>query len=371
MLYRLYEMAAAEGPVTSILRLLGYNTFRIGLAAVLGILFTLVLGAPLIRLLHRAGIHDTPRDYGVMKINDKKGTPQMGGVIFALVTLIVALLTCDLSSRFFYLMLLALLWFTAIGASDDYLKIVVHRDADAGLSRREKMLFQGGFGLILALVCFIPGLSPHEPEMIGRVAVPFIKGMIPLWILYVPFVVLVVLGISNAINLTDGMDGLATGPSIMTAGVYTVYAYILSHAGISNYLLLDQVKGAGEVAVFLAALFGSLIGFLWYNSYPATVFMGDAGSLAIGGVLATAAVLIKQELLFLLAGFLFCAEFGSSLIQDKLGVGRGSLGMRLLSRAPVHDAFRLRGLAEPKVVVRMWIVAGIAAMISILALKLR
>jgi len=146
---------------------------------------------------------------------------------------------------------------------------------------------------------------------------------------------------------------------------------VLSHAGLSRYLLFDQIRGAGEVAVFLAALFGALVGFLWYNSYPATVFMGDTGSLAIGGVLATAAVLIKQEALFLVAGFLFCAEFLSSLIQDKVGVNRGALGLRIFTRAPLHDAFRLRGLAEPKVVVRMWIIAGIATFIALLALKLR
>ena len=371
MLYLMYQSAAAEGQVTSGLRLLGYLTFRIGLAAVLGIMLTLFFGGALIRLLHRAGIHDTPRDYGVMKINDKRGTPQMGGTIFALMTLVVALLLGDLGSRFFHIMLLALLWFTCLGAVDDYLKIVVHRSADGGLSRREKLLFQGLFGVLLAIVCLVPGLSPHGAHLLGRITVPFFKGTIPLSILYIPFVVGVVLGISNAINLTDGMDGLATGPSIMTAGVYVVYAYVLSHAQISNYLLFDQIKGVGEVGVFLAALFGSLIGFLWYNSYPATVFMGDSGSLAIGGVLATAAVLAKQELLFFVAGFLFCAEFASSLIQDKLGVNRGALGLRILSRAPLHDAFRLRGLAEPKVVVRMWIVAGIAAMISVLALKLR
>jgi phospho-N-acetylmuramoyl-pentapeptide-transferase len=371
VLYLFYQHAVADGQVATLVRLFGYITFRAGVAAVLGIMLTLFFGGPMIRLLHRLGIHDTPRDYGVMQVHDKKGTPQMGGLIFALVTVLVTLLTCDLHSRFVHLMMLGLLWFTAIGAADDYLKIVVRKDADLGLSRSEKLAYQSLFGLLLALVCFVPALSPHEPQLIGRVMLPFLKGSISLWILYLPFVVLVVLGISNAINLTDGMDGLATGPSIMTAAVYAVYAYVLSHARISDYLLFDQIKGAGEVAVFLAALFGSLIGFLWYNSYPATVFMGDTGSLAIGGTLATAAVLIKQELLFLVAGFLFCAEFLSSLIQDKLGVNRGGLGLRIFSRAPLHDAFRLRGMAEPKVVVRLWIVAGVAAMISLLALKLR
>jgi phospho-N-acetylmuramoyl-pentapeptide-transferase len=371
VLYLLHQNALQAGQMTTLLNLFGYITFRAGVAAVLGILLTLLLGAPLIRLLHRAGIHDTPRDYGVMQVHDKKGTPQMGGLIFALVTMLVALLTCNLASRFVQLLMLALIWFTTIGAADDYLKIVVHRHADQGLSRTEKLAYQSAFGLLLALICFIPAISPHDRHLIGRVAIPFIKGTIPLSILYIPFVVLVVLGISNAINLTDGMDGLAVGPSIMTALVYAVYAYLLANARISNYLLFDQVRGGGEAAVFLAALFGSLVGFLWYNSYPATVFMGDTGSLAIGGVLATAAVLIKQELLFLVAGFLFCAEFLSSLIQDKLGVNRGGLGLRIFSRAPLHDAFRLRGMAEPKVVVRLWIIAGVFVMISLLALKLR
>lgn len=371
MLYRIYELAAADGQVASFIRLFGYITVRAGVAGMLGIVLTLLFGGAAIRLLHRAGIHDTPRDYGVIQVKDKRGTPQMGGLIFAGVTFVVALLTCDLSSRMVHIMILGLIWFTGIGAADDYLKIVVRHSADQGLSRGEKLLYQGFFGLFLALICYLPAFSPHDSHLIGRIAVPFVKGTLPLWLFYVPFVVFVVLGISNAINLTDGLDGLATVPAIMTAGLYAVYAYILSHAGISSYLLFDQVKGAGEVAVFLAALFGSLVGFLWYNSYPATVFMGDTGSLAIGGVLATAAVLIKQELLFLLAGFLFCAEFVSSLIQDRLGVNRGALGRRLFARAPLHDAFRVRGLAEPKVVVRLWIVAGIAALISLLALKLR
>jgi len=371
MLHLIYRHAVAADAVSTMVNLFGYITFRAGLAAVAGILLTLFFGGPMIRLLHRAGIHDTPRDYGVMRTTDKRGTPQMGGLIFAIVTLLVALLTCDLYNRFVQMLVLALVWFTTLGAVDDYLKIKVRKDADLGLSRSEKLLYQSVFALLLALVCFIPAISPHERHLIGRIAIPFIKGTIPLSILYIPWVVLVVLGISNAINLTDGMDGLATGPAIMTAGVYAVYAYILSHARISDYLLFDQVKGAGEVAVFLAALFGSLVGFLWYNSYPATVFMGDTGSLAIGGVLATAAVLIKQELLFLLAGFLFCAEFASSAIQDRLGVNRGGLGLRIFSRAPLHDAVRLRGLAEPKVVVRLWIIAGIAAFVALLALKLR
>jgi len=366
-----YKAALSAGQVIGLTRLFGYITFRAGLAGMLGIALTLLFGGAMIRLLHRAGIHDTPRDYGVMRVTDKSGTPQMGGLIFALVTMAVCLLCCDLSSRFTQIMILGLLWFTTVGAADDYLKIKVYKNADLGLSRNAKLAYQALFGLLLALICFIPALSPHERHLIGRITIPFIKGTIPLWLLYIPFVVLVVLGISNAINLTDGMDGLATTPSIMTAGVYAIYAYILSHARISEYLLFDQVKGSGEVAVFLAALFGALIGFLWFNSYPATVFMGDTGSLCIGGVLATAAVLIKQELLFVVAGFLFCAEFISSAIQDRLGVSAGSLGLRIFSRAPLHDAVRLRGLAEPKVVVRLWIIAGIAAFISLLALKLR
>ena len=370
MLYFIHEHAAA-GEITTLIRLLGYITFRAGVAAVLGIVLTLILGAPLIRLLHKAGIHDTPRDYGVMTVNDKKGTPQMGGLIFSFVTILVSLLTCDLGNRFVQIMMLGLIWFTSVGAADDYLKIVVRKDADLGLSRTEKMTYQSLFGLLLALICFIPGLSPHERHLIGRISIPFIKGTVPLSILYIPFVIGVVIAISNAINLTDGLDGLATGPAILATMVYAIYAYILSHAKISNYLLFDHIKGAGEMAVFLSALFGSLVGFLWYNSYPATVFMGDTGSLAIGGTLATAAVLIKQELLFLIAGFLFCAEFVSSLIQDKLGVNRGGLGLRIFSRAPLHDAFRLRGMAEPKAVVRLWILAGLAVIISLLALKLR
>lgn len=371
MLHLIFKHAAASGHVSGLVRLFGYLTFRAGMAGVLGILLTLFLGGIFIRLLHRMGIHDTPRDYGVVQVTDKRGTPQMGGLIFASVTAVVAMLTCDLNSRFVQILFLSLFWFTGLGAVDDYLKIKIRRSADMGLGRAEKMLYQGAFGLLLALICFIPGLSPYDDPLMGRITIPFIKGTLPLSIFYLPFVVLVVLGISNAINLTDGMDGLATVPSIMTVGVYAIYAYILSHARISNYLLFDQIKGAGEVAVFLAALFGSLIGFLWYNSYPATVFMGDTGSLAIGGVLATAAVLIKQEALFLLAGFLFCAEFASSAIQDRLGVNRGALGLRIFSRAPLHDAFRLRGLSEPKVVVRLWIIAGLAAFISLLALKLR
>jgi phospho-N-acetylmuramoyl-pentapeptide-transferase len=371
MLYLIHKHALEQHAMTLLLNLFGYITFRAGMAAVMSIVLSLLIGGPLIRLLHRLGIHDTPRDYGVLLVSDKRGTPQMGGLIFALVTLVVAVVCCDLTSRMVQLLLLGLIWFTAIGAADDYLKIKVHHSADLGLGRSEKIMYQGAFGLLLALVCFIPGLSPHDHRLIGHVMFPFIKGSLPLWLLYIPFVVLVVLGISNAINLTDGMDGLATGPSIMTTGVYAVYAYVLSHAGISRYLLFDQIRGGGEVAVFLAALFGALTGFLWFNSYPATVFMGDTGSLAIGGVLATAAVLIKQELLFLVAGFLFCAEFLSSAIQDKLGVNRGALGLRIFTRAPLHDAFRLRGLAEPKVVVRLWIISGIALIISLMALKLR
>jgi phospho-N-acetylmuramoyl-pentapeptide-transferase len=294
----------------------------------------------------------------------KEGTPTMGGLLIIFSTLAATLLWADLSNRLVWTAVAAMVWMGTLGFVDDYIKLA--RQRSMGLRATWKLLFQILFGLLLGcyLYCY-----PVSGEIGTKVDVLFLKNVwLNLGWLYVPFVIVTIVGASNAVNLTDGLDGLAIGSVTMAALAYTAVAYIVGRADWTSYLLIWHVPLAWELTVFGAALLGAGLGFLWFNSHPAEVFMGDTGSLALGGALATVAILVKQEMLLIIVGGLFVVEALSVILQ----VASFKLwGKRVFLMSPLHHHFELKGWSETKVTVRFWIIAAIFAMMSLSVLKVR
>jgi len=369
MAYFLYKILYSPDSIFSFLRLFSYISFRSIFAFLTAFIVTLVLARMFITYFTVHGFRESRRekvDFGKM---NKKGTPTMGGIIIIISIFIPFLIWCNMENRFNQILIIALIWFGAIGFADDILKIRMGK-SDVGLSRKSKLILQGFFGLVLALVILYSGYSPYIEGIKFNLYIPFYKSpLMNLSWIYVPFIIFVVIAIANAVNFADGMDGLAIVPASVTTGVYGVFAYILGRVDYSSYLLYNPIPGAGEITVFCAAVIGAGLGFLWYNSYPAEIFMGDSGSQALGGIIATMAILIKQEFLFLIAGGIFLAEAFSVLLQERIGISW--LGKRIFYRAPLHHTFQHRGIAEPTIVVRFWIVSIILALLSFATLKIR
>lgn len=369
MLYHLTLYLYDTIDLLSFLRLFQYLSFRAICAALTAFIITLLFGERLIRLLYVHHIRDNPRSYDIMSTASKAGTPVMGGLLIILAIFTSTILWCDLLNRFTVIFFLALVCFTALGAVDDYRKIK-YQDSDRGLSQATKLLCQAGYGAVLGLLFLIPDLSPVKAEIATQLYIPFLK--VPLMDLgwwYLPFIVFVIVSITNAVNFADGLDGLSVVPVAFTIAVYGVFAYVIGNAIHSNYLQFFYLPGSGELTVICAAVFGACLGFLWYNAYPAQVFMGDIGAMTLGGIVGTLAVLLKQEFLFLIIGGIFVVEAFSVLIQEKIGINW--LGRRIFYRAPIHHSLQHRGLAETKVVIRFWIIAGILALIGLSTLKIR
>ncbi|MCI0470661.1 MAG: phospho-N-acetylmuramoyl-pentapeptide-transferase [Candidatus Aminicenantes bacterium] len=349
-------------------RLFSYVSFRALMAMLTAFLVGVFWGRKLINIIYQLNFRDKTRDYGDISPRNKDGTPTMGGVIIFLSFLAAVLLWGNTRNPFMRIALFAAFWFTALGFFDDYLKSV-RGSSDAGLSRGLKLFFQALFGLIIGLIILSPGSSIFPKEIITKLYVPFISQPVAdLGYFYYPFIILVIIGISNSINFADGLDGLAAVPVSLLAIVYAVFAYILSNAIAARYLLFPHLKGAEELVIVLTALVGALAAFLWFNAYPAEIFMGDTGSLFLGGIIATSAVLLKKEIIFLIAGGVFVIEFLSVFLQDYIGIKL--LKRRILYRAPVHHTFQFFGIAEPKIVVRFWIIAVIFTLISLVSIKL-
>ncbi len=293
----------------------------------------------------------------------------MGGVLIIGAVLLSMMLWGNWHSAFMLCPLWGMLWFGLLGLWDDIAKVRM-KSGDRGLSERTKLLLQGLFGLVFAWVCVGP-FAPLSAALATKGYIPFYKY--PLFdagpYLYGLFIFVFVIFVSNAVNITDGLDGLAIMPSIFVVAVLGVFAYVEGNRIYSSYLYYPFLRGAGELTIFGAAFVGACLGFLWYNAYPAQIFMGDTGSLAIGGTMAVMSVLLKQEMLFPLLGGLFITEALSSQIQDKIGVKW--IGRRIFFRAPLHHNLQHKGIAETKVVIRLWIMAGILALISLATLKLR
>jgi phospho-N-acetylmuramoyl-pentapeptide-transferase len=457
MLFILSDWLSSSYP--SVARLTRYITFRTIMAMLTSLMVSLLIGRTVINLLYRYKIRDVVRDYSVMSVESKKGTPTMGGILILIALFSAVLLWADLSSPFTLYLLFAAVWFAGVGAADDFLKIR-YKDSDKGLSRGAKYLLQIGYGLVFGIMFLHPATTPlphpakassckvkwakscetrcktsadckanacgiansacvagtcrpvvcNDPKNKGELLscykdetcvaacgqgtvcakpwmmqlkanekipfrpsqlyIPFYKfPIMNLGWLYVLVVIFFIVYAANAVNFADGLDGLATVPALFSVGVYGVYAYVFGNAILSSYLLFPMLPGAGEIAVFCGAVVGAGVGFLWFNAYPAEVFMGDTGSMALGGILGTMMILLKQEVLFFLVGGIFLAELASVAIQDYLGIQL--IGRRIFYRAPIHHTFQHRGLAEPKIVIRFWIVAGMLALLSLAALKIR
>ncbi len=331
------------------------------MASLLSLLISFLLGPWLIRLLTEKQIGQQIRDDGPASHAVKAGTPTMGGVLIIIALAISTLMLADIGNRYVMLALLATVGSGAVGFADDYLKLT--RQNSKGLPPRTKLMGQLLVAFIVALALY------YQPRFSTEIAFPFIKTLrINLGVFYIPFAMLVIVGASNAVNLTDGLDGLAIGPVMVAAGTYAVVAYVTGHLKLAEYLQIPYVAGVGELSVFCAAVVAAGLGFLWYNAYPAQMFMGDVGSLALGAALGVVAVMTKNEILLIIVGGVFVMEALSVIFQ----VGSYKLRRkRVFLMAPIHHHYELKGWKEPQIIVRFWIISFICAVIGLSTLKLR
>ncbi len=343
----------------------GYITLRTVLSALTALAISLLAGPAVIRWLAAKKIGQAVRDDGPKSHLTKAGTPTMGGALILIAIGITILLWGDLRNDYVWVTLLVTLGFGAVGWVDDWRK-VVHRDAK-GLASRWKYLWTSAIALAAAIYLGITADTPAETELI----VPFFKAVAyPLGIFgFVALTYFVINGTSHAVNLTDGLDGLAIMPTVMVAGALAIFAYVAGHAGFSKYLGVPYVAGAGELAVFCGAICGAGLGFLWFNAYPAEVFMGDVGALALGAALGTIAVIVRQEIVLFIMGGLFVAETLSVMVQVLYFKATG--GKRIFRMAPLHHHYELSGWKETQVVVRFWIITIMLVLFGLSTLKLR
>ena len=360
-------------------RIFRYLTFRTAFASLTALFTALIVGPLVIDRLREFQIGQFIREEGPKAHQKKAGTPTMGGLLIAIAIVIPTLLWADLSNLFVWIAVLSTCAFAAIGFTDDYLKTVHRRNL--GLTGRNKLLFQIFTSILIAIVLIaMQARGMYSTKLI----VPFFKQVRPemviehllsrphLWALafipFLAFVVLVIVGSSNAVNLTDGLDGLAIGCTVIAAGALAILTYVSGHAVFSGYLGLERMPQVGELTIFCGAMVGSAIGFLWYNAHPAEVFMGDVGSLALGGAIGTVAVIIKQELLLPFIGGIFVIEALSVILQ----VASYKLRKRrIFKMAPLHHHFELLGWSESKIIVRFWIASLVFALFALTTLKLR
>jgi phospho-N-acetylmuramoyl-pentapeptide-transferase len=358
LLYYLLYPLSSVFPGFNVFR---YITFRAAMASLLSLLISFLLGPWLIRLLTEKQIGQQIRDDGPASHAVKAGTPTMGGVLIIIALAISTLMLADIGNRYVLLALLATVGSGAVGFADDYLKLT--RQNSKGLPPRVKLMGQLLVAFIVALALF------YQPRFSTEIAFPFIKTLrLDLGVFYIPFAMLVIVGASNAVNLTDGLDGLAIGPVMVAAGTYGVVAYVTGHLKLAEYLQIPYVAGVGELSVFCAAVVAAGLGFLWYNAYPAQMFMGDVGSLALGAALGVVAVMTKNEILLIIVGGVFVMEALSVIFQ----VGSYKLRRkRVFLMAPIHHHYELKGWKEPQIIVRFWIISFICAVIGLSTLKLR
>jgi len=342
-----------------------YITFRTAFAALTALLISFIFGPWLIDRMRRVKLGQYIREEGPKSHQQKAGTPTMGGILINVAILIPTILWADISNPYIWIILFVTFAYAAIGFIDDYRKLVKKRNL--GLTAKEKFIAQFGVALFAGLaIGYLPMLRNNYSTAL---TFPFMKHFVlNLGVLYIPFVMVIIVGASNAVNLTDGLDGLAIGSTMIAATTYTILTYAAGHARIADYLKIAWVPQTGELAVFCGAMVGASLGFLWFNAYPAEIFMGDVGSLALGGAIGTLAVMIKQELLLVLVGGLFVVEALSVILQV---FSFKMTGRRIFKMSPIHHHFELSGWRETKVVVRFWIIAIIFALLSLATLKLR
>ncbi len=359
----IYWLAQHFSEQFSGLNLFSYLTFRAIMAALTALLLSLFLGPWFIRTLQIKQIGQQVRSFGPESHLSKQGTPTMGGAMIISIITMTTLLLGDLSNQYTWLALFVLVGFGLIGWVDDYKKI--HLKSSDGLSAKWKYSLQSLVGILAVLYLYYYGHSSFSEQLV----IPMISNYnwsLGLWV--IPLGYFVIVGSSNAVNLTDGLDGLAIMPTVLVGSALGVFAYVSGNAVISEYLLLPFIPGTGELAIFCAAIAGSGLGFLWFNTYPAQVFMGDVGALALGAALGLVALITRQELVFFIMGGIFVMETVSVILQ----VASFKLtGKRIFRMAPIHHHFELKGWAEPKVIVRFWIISIILVLIGLATLKIR
>ncbi len=361
----LYDLARPLANQFILFNLFRYITFRSGAACLTALVVSFILGPPLIRWLKSFQHNGQPirSDGPERHLIEKKGTPTMGGVLILSALTISTLLWVDLRNAYVWTVLFVTLGYGALGFADDYLKL--SRDSHKGVSARVKLMAQTLIGLVAAIWFMLLTRGPLGTTL----TIPVFKEvLIPLGYLFPVFGMLVMLGASNAVNLTDGLDGLAIVPTIICAGVFALIAYLVGNRIFADYLQLNPIPGSGELAVFCSALIGSGLGFLWFNAPPAAVFMGDTGSLALGGALGAVAVATKHEIVLLIVGGLFVVETVSVIVQV---LWYKQTGNRVFLMAPLHHHFEKKGWAEPTIVIRFWIISMILALIGLATLKIR
>jgi len=340
-----------------------YITFRTALAVLTAMFFALILGPWIINRLKKLSMTQQIRDDGPQTHMNKAGTPTMGGILIIMCILLTIVMWGDLKNMYVWIMIVSLVGFGGIGLLDDYLKIV--RKSPKGLRAYQKFGGQIVLAFLIGIFLFMNPKDPYADMLI----VPFFKN----WFFdfgwfYIPFSIIVIVGTSNAVNLTDGIDGLAIGLVAIAVLATGVLVYISGHKGLAQYLQVPYLPGTGELTVFCGAMFGASLGFLWYNSYPADVFMGDVGSIGLGGSLGTLAIITKHEIVLAIVGGIFVMETLSVMLQ----VASFKLtGKRVFKMAPIHHHFELKGWPEPKVIVRFWIIGIMLALLSLATLKVR
>ena len=344
-------------------RVFNYLTFRSIIAALTAFLLSLLLGPTLIRKLQNLQIGQAVRDCGPQTHLKKSGTPTMGGLLILFSIAISTLLWGDLSNRFIWLTLVVMVGFGVVGFIDDYRKVVYH--SSDGLKARWKYLLQSILGIGAACALYYTATTPADTQLV----IPFFKDIMPqMGLFFIVLAYFVIVGSSNAVNLTDGLDGLAMMPTVFVTLALGIFAYVTGNSEFANYLTIPYVPGAGEMTVLCAAVVGSGLGFLWYNTYPAQVFMGDVGSLGLGATLGMIAITVREELVLLVMGGIFVAETVSVILQV---ASFKTTGKRIFRMAPLHHHFELKGWAEPKVICRFWIITVVLVLLGLSTLKLR
>ncbi|MBI4390194.1 MAG: phospho-N-acetylmuramoyl-pentapeptide-transferase [Nitrospinae bacterium] len=361
MLYHIFYPLSSDHPAFNVFR---YITFRSAYSGLTALGICLLMGPYMIRMLQKYQIREKIRKDGPQQHMAKSGTPTMGGLLILCASLTSTLLWSDLANQYIWLILFAGIGFGSIGLFDDVLKLKTGK----GLKARQKFFFQLVFGFVIAI--YLVYFDANRAEYASLLYVPFFKQFrLDLGFGYLLLIVFIIVGTSNAVNLTDGLDGLAIGPIIVATITYTGIVYLCGHFNFAEYLQIQHIKGAGEIAVLSSAVVGASLGFLWFNSYPAQMFMGDVGSLSLGAILGAIAVISKHELLLVLVGGIFVIEALSVIIQ--VGYFKYTGGKRFFRMAPLHHHFEQLGWEEPKVIVRFWIIAVVLAMIGLSTLKLR
>ncbi|MBF0147883.1 MAG: phospho-N-acetylmuramoyl-pentapeptide-transferase [Magnetococcales bacterium] len=359
----LYNLLYPLSDQFNFLNLLKYITLRSIAAALTALVLSFLLGPLLIRGLQavQAGGQPIREDGPQRHLLEKKGTPTMGGTLILLAVSVPTFLWANLANPYVIMVLMVTLGFGAIGFWDDYVKVT--RQHSRGVSGRTRFLLQSAIALLMAA-----GLEWSDGNTFGYLSFPFTKQVLDLGWWFFPFTILVIVGAGNAVNLTDGLDGLAIGPSMLTAASFMIIAYVVGHVHFAGYLGIPYVAGAGELAIFCGAMVGAALGFLWFNTYPAQVFMGDVGSLSLGAALGAIAMVTRHEVVLAIIGGIFVLETFSVILQ----VASFKLtGKRVFRMAPIHHHFELKGWAEPKIIVRFWIISIILALIGLATLKIR